>query len=103
MTFSNNILNSNQKIYLTKNQKLYVLQSQYWHLHQLMTIAISTIKPDQEFTLKYLFGPEFWEDLYSPGMRKINGVCVSMMVNEGQLPLRVISKKSKYPKKYALK
>lgn len=78
-----------------------VAQVFYDSIRQQVEAALPALERDAQYTLEMLCCKEFWGKL-SDGDRRTAGRCMSDMVKQKLLPLRVADTEHEYPKYYQL-
>ena len=71
----------------------------YYELHWYVTEQIMNMPIDHSMTLRQICGEEYWRML-SDGERRLAGICVSTMVENGDLPLIGMGKNSSHHQLY---
>lgn len=78
-----------------------VTKTFYDNVRKQVEASLPAMERDARYTLKMLCGATYWDQL-GRGERRTAGRCMSDMVENKLLPLRVAETKHEYPKYYQL-
>lgn len=79
-----------------------VTQGNFNFYKELVEMVIQDLEHDRKYTLKKMFGNDFWEE-FDENHRKLIGKCVARMVSKNLLPLQFTGSVKTKPKHYCLK
>jgi hypothetical protein len=79
---------------------LYVPLPLYRRFRDAILIVIPAMIPEVGYKTEHLLGTDIWETLDAGG-RRFAGRCISHMERRGEIPLRRVTPRYKYPVRYA--
>jgi hypothetical protein len=79
---------------------IYVPLRRYRHYRDQILIVVPAMVPGAPYKSEHLLGAEIWDTL-DDGGRRVAGRCISHMERNGEIPLRRVSPRYKYPVQYA--
>jgi hypothetical protein len=91
------------KFLMYDGQRTYEVAWDYYvSLRREILSIVPALFPEVAYTVEVLLGSDFWDPL-NDDTRKLSGRCVAHMVRHGEVPLRRMGCRHRYPARYALK
>jgi hypothetical protein len=72
----------------------------YQQIHAEIIFILPALVPGIGYKTEWLLGPDIW-GTFDDGRKRLAGRCVSYMVRKGELPLRRVTPRYKYPIRYS--